>query len=256
MTLMPATTALSLALRERFSKEMQVQNSTKRSALRIALVGAIHDGVLKPQQRLPSEIELAEDIGVSLGTVQSALGQLQDMGLILRRRGDGTRIADTDKIDPSVWHFRFRMRDSGKPLRLLQQDVELLTTSELGPWSEHLGELAQYRVIKRSIIGTNNTPMGARMYLDDALVAPIRLSARELQSANMRMVLEHRLGIVAAQTTHEAVVVTLEAEIATQFGMTPGQQCFEVHARTTTSAGKPFYYQEIFVPTDAVSLIF
>ena len=92
-----------------------MENSTKRSALQIALVGAIHDGVLKPHQQLPSEIELAQGIGVSLGTVQNALGQLRDMGLIYRRRGDGTRIADTDQLDPSVWHFRFRMRESGKP---------------------------------------------------------------------------------------------------------------------------------------------
>ncbi len=224
--------------------------------MRIALVGAIRDGVLKPQERLPSEIELADDIGVSLGTMQSALGQLRDMGLIHRRRGDGTRVADTDQIDPSVWHFRFRMRQSGKPLRLLHQEVELTTTDSRGPWTEHLGELARYTVIRRSIVGTDSTPIGSRMYLDDALVSPTRLNPRELQSANMRMVLERRLGIISSQTTHEAVVVSLDAGTAAQFGMIAGQQCFEIHARTMTSAGKPFYYQEIFVPIDAVSLIF
>ena len=143
-----------------------------------------------------------------------------------------------------------------KALRSASSGCRDFTTTSYGSWTEHLGEVARYIVIKRSIVGTNNTHVGARMYLDDALVSPIRISPRELQSANMRTVLEQRLGILSSQTTHEAVVVSLDAGTARQFGMTPGQQCFEIHARTTTSAGRPFYYQEIFVPTDAVSLIF
>ena len=41
---------------------------------------------------LPGEVELAELHGVSRATVRSALQQLQDMGLISRRKRAGTRV--------------------------------------------------------------------------------------------------------------------------------------------------------------------
>jgi DNA-binding GntR family transcriptional regulator len=52
--------------------------------------------------KLPGEIRLAEEIGCSVGTVQSALRELTDRGIVVRRHGYGTYVAGVDlpALDP------------------------------------------------------------------------------------------------------------------------------------------------------------
>ena len=86
---------------------------TKRSAVRLAIARAMRDGVLKDGDLLPPEKRLAEIFGVSVGTVQAALQQLQQRGEIVRRSGYGSRVVLGDSFSSAVWHFRIIDRASG-----------------------------------------------------------------------------------------------------------------------------------------------
>ena len=54
----------------------------------------IEGGDLKPGGRLPSERDLALELGVSRPSVRSGLEALESMGVVVSRRGAGTFIAD------------------------------------------------------------------------------------------------------------------------------------------------------------------
>jgi GntR family transcriptional repressor for pyruvate dehydrogenase complex len=54
----------------------------------------IEQGGLKPGDRLPSERDLALELGVSRPSVRSGLEALESMGVVVSRRGAGTFIAD------------------------------------------------------------------------------------------------------------------------------------------------------------------
>jgi GntR family transcriptional regulator len=58
--------------------------------LRNAFVSSIEDGSLGANQALPSERELAAELGVSRTTVRSCLKELGEMGLVQTRHGSGT----------------------------------------------------------------------------------------------------------------------------------------------------------------------
>ena len=47
-----------------------------------------------PGDRIPTEISLTEALPLSLGTVQTVLRRLTEEGIIERRRGTGSKIAD------------------------------------------------------------------------------------------------------------------------------------------------------------------
>ena len=51
-------------------------------------------GILRPGERLPSERELAERMGVSRPSLREALADLQDRGLLATRAGAGVFVAD------------------------------------------------------------------------------------------------------------------------------------------------------------------
>src|SRR5262249_5752077 len=58
------------------------------------LAQQIARGVLKPGTPLPSELELADQLGVSLGTLRKGLEALESERLITRRQGSGTYVRD------------------------------------------------------------------------------------------------------------------------------------------------------------------
>ena len=51
-------------------------------------------GILKPGERLPSERELSERLGVSRPSLREALAELQDSGLLTSRAGSGVFVGD------------------------------------------------------------------------------------------------------------------------------------------------------------------
>jgi GntR family transcriptional regulator len=54
----------------------------------------INDGRLSPGSRLPNELEVAEAMGVSRGTIRAALHLLEQQGLLWRRQGVGTFVSE------------------------------------------------------------------------------------------------------------------------------------------------------------------
>jgi GntR family transcriptional regulator len=59
----------------------------------------IHDRKLVPGARLPNEVELAEAMGVSRGTMRTALNILQEQGLIWRRQGIGSFVSEQPVLE-------------------------------------------------------------------------------------------------------------------------------------------------------------
>jgi GntR family transcriptional regulator len=64
--------------------------------VRDVLVKRIADGVWHAGEALPSEQEIAVDLGVSQGTVRKALDEMTGDNLVVRRQGRGTYVAKHD----------------------------------------------------------------------------------------------------------------------------------------------------------------
>jgi DNA-binding transcriptional regulator YhcF (GntR family) len=61
--------------------------------LRRQLVELIRHGVLTPGDRLPPLRQLAADLGLAVGTVARTYRELELAGMVVSRRGGGTRVA-------------------------------------------------------------------------------------------------------------------------------------------------------------------
>ncbi len=78
------------------------------------LVQRIVDGVWAPGEVLPSETQLAAELGVSQGTVRKALDEMTAERLVVRRQGRGTFVASLDDSRILFQFFKL-IADDGEP---------------------------------------------------------------------------------------------------------------------------------------------
>jgi len=230
---------------------------TKRTAARIAIMSIIRSGIVKPGDLLPSELELTKILGVSLGTVQAALRGLQDIGTIVRRRGDGTRVASGEPFAETIWHFRFMSTDDGSPLRFIDQKTSVDTVSTHGIWSEHLGQCAKYVRIWRKLTLQNNVQVGAEMFLDHSLAEGLAdINASDLTHINIRPYLEETFGFTITRASHLVQTTELSSKVTTEFSLRPEGIYYEIHAKTFSANQTPIYFQRIFVAINDCAVMF
>lgn len=125
------------------------------------LISRISDGDWKPSESLPSEHALAEELGVSQGTVRKALNQLEAEKMVERRQGKGTFVSQhTDEAS----NFRFfrlagldgtRLKPEGKIETVSRRPAKRQekTVLELGD-KDQVVEIRRLRIIE-------NTPCAA-----------------------------------------------------------------------------------------------
>ena len=78
-----------------------------------SLVRRLIDGSWQPGQIIPSEMELARELGVSQGTVRKALDTMTAENLLIRRQGRGTFVAEPEEGRLLFQFFRL-MPDNGE----------------------------------------------------------------------------------------------------------------------------------------------
>ncbi|MDO9381919.1 MAG: GntR family transcriptional regulator [Hyphomicrobiaceae bacterium] len=106
------------------------------------LLGFLTDATWKPGQMIPNEIELARDFGVSVGTMRKALQTLTDQGLLVRRQGRGTFVAQAQALDAAPLDNVRNARDEPLQWQLQssQLDAAVATDHELSALELSEGE--------------------------------------------------------------------------------------------------------------------
>lgn len=180
------------------------------------LIGRIESGELVPGDRLPPERELSEKLGVNRMTLRRSLRVLEAQGLIVRKHGVGTYVAEP-KIDrqmDAVFRFTRGMEKRGytpgaRLISLEQTMVDAALARELAvPVSS-----SAYRIIRlRSI---NQEPV-----LIESYTIPIQrfpgLDAHDLEKRSIYEVMESEYGIsiARARQSFEPVLATaFESEL-------------------------------------------
>jgi GntR family transcriptional regulator len=81
--------------------------------IKALLVARITQGDWAPGDIIPSEMQLAQQLNVSQGTVRKAITELVENNVLVRRQGRGTFVAIHDN-DRALFHFFHIVNDSGK----------------------------------------------------------------------------------------------------------------------------------------------
>ena len=71
--------------------------------VRDSLVRRLINGTWQPGQLIPSEMDLAREVGVSQGTIRKALDVMTAESLLVRRQGRVTFVAEPEEGATSAW---------------------------------------------------------------------------------------------------------------------------------------------------------
>lgn len=124
--------------------------------VRDRLIRRLVDGVWSPGEPLPSEVQLAAELGVSQGTVRKALDAMAAENLVVRRQGRGTFVARHDE-ERIMFQFFKLVGDDGARTFPVSTVLSLSQGRSNARERQALGLLKDARVIRirrlRSIAG-------------------------------------------------------------------------------------------------------
>lgn len=220
------------------------------------IAAAVETGELEPGERLPGETELANALPASLGTVQKALGWLAEQGVIVRRHGAGTFVAEKRSQLDDVWHFRF-LDDHGSLLPIYTRVTAIRPVRDDGPWAAFLGPEDEYlRIDRRIDVNREFTAIG-RIFLSMERFGELaRSRPRSLENVNIRTVLRQRFGATTHRLVEQVGAETLPADICRTLALAPETCGLVCHALGYGRRDRPLTYQLIYVPPNTRRLEF
>ena len=222
----------------------------KYARLREMMIEAIKSGYWRPGIKLPTELELTEATPFSLGTVQRALRDLAEEGIVIRRQGLGTFVAPPPKPLQDPWHCRFVDTSGERMLPVFSKTLARQRIIGRGPWSRHLSNAANGVVrIDRKIFINNEFSVFSRFYTDPKLLPPFaKYPLKKLNGTNFMSLIADKCGLPITQLTQDVVTAKFDADVAEIIGVEPQSSGLYIQAVAYAGAGTCMYYQELFVP--------
>jgi GntR family transcriptional regulator len=215
-----------------------------------ALRDALRDQVLKPNEALPPERDLAADLSVSRITLRKALDSLVDEGLLVRRHGAGTFVAGrVEKQFAKLSSFTEDMAARGRRVRSewLNRTTAAVTPEEsltlgLSPGTE------VYRFHR--IRFADDTPMA----IEYSTIAGFGLASADDVGASLYQALE-RTGNRPVRALQRLRAVPFVGEQAQLLGIEPGVAGLYIERRGFLADGRVIEATQSWYRGDAYDFV-
>lgn len=224
----------------------------KHEKLRQAFTASIMDGYWSPGARLPTEAELVSSTPCSLGTVQRALRALVDDGVIKRRRGSGSIVADLNEPIEEPWHMRF-LDKSGSESRYLPVFTYVLqrkVAHEKGPWSGEIdqGDRAIMKIERIFAIRDEIKAYAIFYAVAERFPELVELPETALNGENFKVFIARRYHVPVHKVRQKVRFEVPGEKITSNSDCVPGQPAMVLNVVAHTLSGEPIYYQDFYMP--------
>lgn len=251
------------SIARRFSQSSQYSDDKVPKYLRLsnAVLDAIESGDFRPGSQIPGERDLTDILPLSLGTIQKAMNDLVEQGVVFRRAGRGTFVtgADENSADDKVArgdlvHFRFRAEsgDMLLPVYLHVDSIEKFAPEgnrRLRPWQRFLDHDGDFVRIDRLLKVADLFEGVCRFYLPyDRYGSLLDCSTEELSGLTLRDYLNTTYNMPTLRFEHQIGTEILPLEVCQRLGL-PSKSSgtlWRIYGRSYRNM--PATYQEVYLP--------
>lgn len=217
---------------------------------RDVLVGRIHDGTWQAGQALPSEFDIAADLGISQGTARKALDEMELENLIVRHQGRGTFVARHD--DARIMFQFFRLTpDSGNRKF---PDSEILSVG-IRTASAAVADVLKLRTGSRVLHLERTRSLAGRMAIIESIMLPNSLfpGAEKLKLPNnLYDLYSTQFGVTIARSTEKLKAVAAKRREARHLAVEIGAPLLSIDRTAFALDGRPVEWRISLCRTDMV----
>jgi GntR family transcriptional regulator len=226
-----------------------------------ALLDVIESGKYRPGSQIPGERDLTESLPLSLGTIQKAMSNLVDQGVLIRRAGKGTFVsgagqkANDEKVGKQdLVHFRFRTHKNQPllPVYLHVESIAKIDSAAAGlklPWADFLNTGKFHVQIERTLKVADHFKGFTRFYLPfERCGSLLERTPEELSGLTLREFLNKSYNMPTLRFEHQLQSEQFAPDVCRKLGLTEGSfgTFWQILGRTYRDA--PATYQQVFLP--------
>lgn len=232
------------------TNEAKLRSKTKYQVASDTLLADIESGKLRPGDRLPSEEQLVSQLGFSLGTVQRALRDLAELGVVERIHGSGTYVSGARPPEDHLRHFRFRAEGAEALLPVFFETESLAHTKSKGPWSEFLEDDRQgYVKIQRLISVNREFEIFSELYLPATKFSSLLdIEPSGLDGVSIRDMLAEKFNTPTLKTDQFIACGIFPPRVTRLVDMPIGMFGVILTIKSETYRRAPIIWQRAFVP--------
>lgn len=211
-------------------------------------------GILAPGDILPSESELCKSLCISRSTVRQAIGALEDEGLVIRKQGRGTFVAEPKmrRRNENVYSFTSEVSSMGMTpsSTLIEFDIIKPSPDIMTMFSLHSDDIPVYKFTR--IRRVDGEPVMLETSFYPTYIYPSL--TRELLETHSFYSLLYEVGIVPASAIDTYEAVKLTADEAVLLGCKSGSAGFFHQRQTKTESGDVFEFTQSLIRGDKTRL--
>lgn len=210
------------------------------------LLDGMESGTMAPQSKLPSEHELVRLLGVSRMTVNRALRELADKGLVTRVPGVGTFVADPKPHPGLVEIVDIAEEIESRGHRHSARVVELDSVKAPARVAEAMGFKRGQKLFHSLIVHSENgTPVQLEERFVNPAIGPAYLD-QDFTRITPYQYLQSTRGFTDAE--HTIVAVRPEPTVQELLGISADEPCLRIIRRTWVS-GVPGTFNYLTYPS-------
>ena len=202
---------------------------------------------------LPTELELCEQFGASRHTVRKALGELQDLGLVSRRKHVGTRVEAAQPaagFNESLASIEDLVQFGTTHMRVVRRIEDVVADRALAkelecPVGRRWLRISSLRQDQKRA----DRPTGWTDVYVDAAYADLRNVVRRSPQTLISALIEKRYGRLAAEIRQTVEAIGLPDAIAVELHAEPGSPALRIVRHYLDQAGETFEISVTVHPT-------
>lgn len=216
-----------------------------------ALIDGITSGYWKAGDKLPTEEELAEMTPFSLGTVQRALRNLSEQGIVVRQHGLGSFVAEKKNSrleDP--WHCRFFDDEGENFLPIYTKALKRERAVAPGAWTRYFPQALDSVVRIDRVISVNNEfNVFTQFYTDHRLLPALcEGPLSKLDGVNFKKLIVQESHVPITNVEHFVRAMPIGESIAAVLDVQVNTVGIFMQAVARMGRNACVYYQEFSIP--------